>query len=111
MWLMSTAGFYSVVEHRRDPGRLIVRARTESDIEALREWISGVEPYSDGGADYHWRAVVTRAEWVAAVAQMIVEIDYPNFKTAVAQRQGSERAGLYGEVWRILYGLQEDAEG
>lgn len=37
MWLMTTRGFYSVVEQRDDANRLIVRARCQADIEALRE--------------------------------------------------------------------------
>ena len=36
MWIFTTQGFYSAVEHREDPDRLIVRARTREDIEALR---------------------------------------------------------------------------
>ncbi len=107
---MTTSGFYSVVEHRRDPDRLIVRARTREDIEALREWIPGIEPYSGAGSDYLWRAVVSRAEWVVAVAQMVSEIDYPNFKTAVAQRQGAERATYYTEIWQVLRRLQREPE-
>ena len=37
MWLITTQGFYSAVEHREDPERLIVRARTREDIEALAD--------------------------------------------------------------------------
>ena len=37
MWLMTARGFYSVVEHRDDADRLIVRARCQTDIAALRE--------------------------------------------------------------------------
>jgi hypothetical protein len=106
MWLMTTSGFYSVVEHRRDPERLVVRARAREDIEALREWIPGLEPSSDADADYRWRAVVSRAEWVVALAQIGSEIDYPNFKAAVAQRQGAERATFYTEVWQVLRRIQ-----
>ena len=111
MWLMTTRGFYSVIEHRRDPERLIVRARVKEDIEALGELIPEIEPRSDGGADYRWRAVVSRAEWVVALARMGSEIDYPNFKAAVAQRQGAERARCYTEVWQVLRRIQrEDRE-
>ncbi|MFN8161678.1 MAG: hypothetical protein U0R52_11620 [Solirubrobacterales bacterium] len=109
MWLITTSGFYSVVQHRREPGKLIVRARRREDIEALRELIPSLRPYSDRSADYRWRAVVTRPEWVAAVAQIAGEIDYPNFKSAVAERQGPDRAHRYAEVWRTLLGLQEEA--
>lgn len=111
MWLTTTHGFYSVVQHRDHHDKLVVRARSREDIEALESVIPGLEPYSDARADYRWRAVVSRAEWVAAVAQMVVEIDYPNFKSAVAERQGSRRASLYGEVWRTLLALQGKDEG
>lgn len=113
MWLITTRGFYSVVEHRSDPERLIVRARRREDMEALAELIPDLEIFSDRRADYRWRAVVARSEWVVALAQLAAEIDYPNFKSAVAKRQGPERAHHYAEVWRILHGLQEgsDASG
>ena len=39
MWLFTTQGFYSVVAHRRDPDRLLVRARAREDLEALRDQI------------------------------------------------------------------------
>ena len=111
MWLITTRGFYSVVEHRSDPERLIVRARRREDLEALSELIPELEIFSDRRADYRWRAIVSRSEWVVAVALLVAELDYPNFKSAVAKRQGSERAQLYGEIWQILYGLQESEKG
>ena len=106
MWLITTQGFYSVVAHRDEPDKLLVRARTREDIEALREQIPTLEPFEDRHADYRHRAVVGRAEWVAALAQLVTEIDYDNFKDAVAARQGRERSGLYGRIWSILLELQ-----
>lgn len=46
------------------------------------------------------------AEWVAAVAQLAGEIDYDNFKSAVARNQGQVRASVYGRVWGELLSLQ-----
>ena len=106
MWLFTSQGFYSVVAHREDPGTLIVRARTREDIEALREQIPSIEPFEHSGADYRHRALVTRAEWIAAVAQLTASIAYDNFKSEVASEQGYERARLYGHVWGELLGLQ-----
>jgi len=108
MWVATTQGFYRVVQHRRDRSKLLVRARTREDIEALRDQIPDIRTFSDSRADYRWRAVVTRAEWIAALAQLVSELDYPNFKSAVASRQGSERAHYYGEVWSVLAGLQQE---
>jgi hypothetical protein len=106
MWLFTTQGFYSVVAHRRDRDRLIVRARAREDLEALREQIPELRIHSDPDADYRWRAVVTRAEWVAVVAELATELDYDNFKRAVATRQGRERERLYHRVWAALRELQ-----
>lgn len=106
MWLLTTRGFYSVVEHRSDPERLIIRARRREDLEALAELIPGLEIFSDRRADYRWRAVVSRSEWALAAALLAAEIDYPNFKRAVGERQSAERAALYEEVWRLLRSLQ-----
>jgi hypothetical protein len=106
MWLLTTQGFYSVVAHRDDPDQLLVRARTREDIEALREQIPGIESFVDRSADYRHRAIVSRAEWVAALAQLVADLDYDNCKSAVAERQGPERAALYGVLWRELRRLQ-----
>ena len=109
MWVTTTQGFYSVVAHRDEPDKLLVRARTREDIEALREQIPALEPFEDLDADYCHRAVVSRAEWVAALAQLVAELDYDNFKNAVAERQGAERAALYAVVWREFLRLQRTA--
>ena|SRR5581483_10783196 len=106
MWLFTTQGFYSVVAHRRDPDRLLVRARAREDLEALRDQIPNLRISSDRTADYRWRAVVTRGEWIAAVAQLATEIDYDNFKSAVAARQGAKRERLYARVWAEMRKLQ-----
>ena len=110
MWILTTQGFYSVVAHRDEPDELLVRARTREDIEALREQIPTLEPFEDRTADYRHRAVVSRAEWVAALAQLATDLDYDNFKNAVAERQGHERAALYGVLWGELRRLQRSSD-
>lgn len=108
MWLFTTQGFYSVVEHRDDPQLLIVRSRAREDLEALREQIPELELIEDDQADYQWRAIVTREQWDTAVSELTEGIDYPNFKDAVRDSQGDARSFLYGEIWLILRQLQED---
>ena len=99
MWLFTPRGFYSVVAHRKDADKLLVRARVRADLEALREQIPHLRIFSDRHADYRWRAVVTRGEWAMALALLVDDLDYDNFKSAVGERQGHERARLYGHVW------------
>lgn len=107
MWLITNQGFYSVVEHRDAPGKVIVRARVEQDLLALRAQIPSLEPVENAGTDYPWRTVVNKEEWVAAVALLAAAIDYPNFKESVAERQGPGRAALYLRIWTSLRALQE----
>ena len=107
MWLITTRGFYSAVEDHQQPGCVLVRARERGDLEALADLIPRLQGEETPDRDYRFRASVEREAWAGAVAQLAREIDYPNFKNAVAERQGRERAHVYGEVWAILLGLQQ----
>ena len=107
MWLITTRGFYSVVADHHEDGNVLVRARVREDLEALADLIPGLEVEETPERDYRFRASVPRDEWMSAAAALAEEIDYPNFKNAVAERQGSERAHVYSDVWVTLLGLQE----
>ena len=115
MWLITTTGFYSIVQKPWDQAAdtLTVRARAKTDLDALRE--AGLpelgEIKEDLGADYRFRAQAPRAAVIRAVAAQVEAIDYDNFKSAVARRQGSARAHLYHGVWDALYRIQSGTEG
>lgn len=107
MWLFTTLGFFSVVAHRDDPDLMIVRARTRRDIEALSDRFLPVgEIDEESGTDYPFRIFVARDELERAAAALARDIDYDNFKDAVAMRQGHGRADLYHEIWALLRRLQ-----
>jgi hypothetical protein len=103
MWLMTTRGFYSVVEHRDDADRLLVRARTREDIEALADLV-GSEPVWLGTADYAWRVETTRDEWKAAMQVLVGEITYPNFKSAI---KDDAHVHAYHQVWGVMHELND----
>ena len=111
MWLLTTQGFYSVVEDREDANRVLVRARAREDLEALKRQIPDlqIQETLDADHDYGWRDCVTRDQWVEATAELAGETDYPNFKSAVDARQGAERERLYSRVWAQLLELQHRA--
>lgn len=111
MWIVTDRGFFSVVDKGEPEGFLCVRARVRKDLESLCE-LESMKPYSlsikeSRLSDYRFRIFVDREDWAKAAADLAGQIDYDNFKNAVAARQGSERANLYHEVWDKLYGLQE----
>jgi 8-oxo-dGTP pyrophosphatase MutT (NUDIX family) len=111
MWMMTTFGFFSIVEKPSDraAGTLTVRARARADLDHLRaEILPGLGPTVDhAGTDYPYRAVAPRGEVAVALANLAMKLDYANFKDAVAARQGKPRAQAYGQVWSVLHDIED----
>jgi hypothetical protein len=107
MWLLTSIGFFSVVADASNPDTLKVRARVRADLEALRDQhLPDIEILETDHTDYRFRAFVQRDEWTHAAYALAAEIDYPNFKNAVAERHGYARARVYSNVWSLLRELQ-----
>lgn len=105
MWLLTTTGFYSIVEKPwdRPTGTLTIRARVAKDLDALRLQLPELGPIAeDPKADYRFRAQAPRAAVARVMARLAESLDYDNFKDAVALRQGHARAHLYHDVWEVL---------
>ena len=83
MWIMTNNGYLSIVSKDCGPAELLVRARRAGDIER-------VFPYAEvtrhTNSDYLYRAVLPRDAVKQALAAMIDQIDYPNFKDSVEDR-------------------------
>lgn len=116
MWLTTTRGFYSAVQHRDDPNDLLIRARNRDDLVRLCElpgmpgedMIQDIQP-----ADYPYRITVRRHTWVAHVLPALMnEVDYDNFKNAVKDRmpgpEGKRRANIYMRVWSAMLSVTPD---
>ncbi|MCX7166644.1 MAG: NUDIX domain-containing protein [Rhodocyclales bacterium] len=112
MWLITPIGFFSVVQKPNDKGKdtLTVRARVRSDLEALRDkYIHTLGDIKESLTnDYRFRAIAPRADVASAIASMVIDLDYSNFKSEVAKRQGGQRETLYHDVWHVLYQLQTE---
>lgn len=112
MWLITPAGFYSIVEKPADRkmNRLTIRARVRSDLVTLkRDYLPSLGSVRDSSdTDYRYRATALRREVGQALARMAATLNYANFKSEVAMRQGAERAHVYHDVWEALYDLQVD---
>lgn len=108
MWLITNIGFFSVVQKHVEDDVLTIRARVREDLDRLREtYLPSLTPTVTGaGADYKYRATVQHVEFGQAVAKMIDDIDYSNFKNEVTRTQGHRRAKVYHGVWDVLYELQ-----
>jgi 8-oxo-dGTP pyrophosphatase MutT (NUDIX family) len=112
MWLFTTQGFYSVVSGQEFGEELQVRARAAGDLDRLRRsFLPMLGPnFSLPGRDYPWRALAKRDDFAACVSAIAEAIDYSNFKSAVAQRQGHERASVYADVWSAARKISDAPE-
>ncbi len=123
MWIFTKHGFFSAVCARQgdgkhgqpvDLGRIMVRARIRSLLEALKErfpdLLDECEIQESAGTDYAYRLFVPKSAWTHVVAGLASETDYDNFKSEVARHQGKEGAAYehsLHEVWSVMHRLQK----
>lgn len=106
MWIFLNDAFLSIVQHRGRPGHLMVRARVEGDIE--RVFGEGVRVITTPApADYRFRVTLERGEVVAAMERCVQAIDYPDFKSSVAEH---DRHHAYFGAWSSMQRLQSQRE-
>lgn len=126
MWIMTTIGFYSAVQHRDNHDDLLIRARSKADLLALQALATGagsacrrgpgrfggVGPIETTlhGADYPHRMVISKSTWKALLEDLTDDVDYDNFKTAVARAGHPERANTYHKVWQDLLGIERERD-
>ena len=93
---------------------LLVRSRFEEDIAAVCERLAAappsprlrraggvsVEPFEDLHADYRYRVVCPKGAFAELVAELVGEIDYDNFKSAVHGNPVRDRA--YMGCWSAM---------
>lgn len=109
MWLFTTFGFYSIHTSPKGDDYLEVRARAPEDLDALRDYCTGLGPtVCTPDHDYQYRAQIVRDALARVVSSMVRGINYSNFKDSV---QGDERRhDAYMQVWAALrHGLSAPA--
>jgi hypothetical protein len=106
MWFCFNDGFLSAVADKRDPMRLMVRARRKKDLLNV---FGDVEIIKNAGTDYRWRTFVDRKAFAALVAARVEKINYPNFKNSVGDQDLHD---LYLDFWTMhnRYQQQDSTE-
>lgn len=111
MWLFTTGGFLSAVEHRDDKNMLMVRARDKQSLETMLEGIElagaaegketeKLEIVQKLPSDYPWRVEVTKATFALFVQHEIMNyLNYHNFKSAVTEIRGNKWHNAAMNVW------------
>lgn len=100
MWIFTSKGFLSVVQHKDDADRLIVRARKR---EHLQELFPARGLTKTPSADYPFRTVVSRTHFKAFMMGQVRNINYLNFKNSIKDADYHDAALT---VWATLKGLQ-----
>jgi len=123
IWVLTPDGFFSAIAFDPKRGKadlkqipaapedtLIIRSRVQADIEHLTATLAedgyDVPWWRDLGADYMFRAFVTREQWSAYLTRAVEDMEYGNFKDEVTKRQGKKRHDVYMRVWSALLSLQ-----
>ncbi len=109
MWIITKIGFFSIIQKpwNISTGTLTIRARVRSDLEGLKAYLTDMSDIVESeDSDYRFRSVAERGAVEAAMAALIADIGYSNFKSEVAVTAGYARAAVYSDVWHDLYRLQ-----
>lgn len=103
MWICLSESFLSIVDAANEAGTLLVRARRVGDIEAV---FPNAKVTQSIGKDYLYRAQIKREEVAAVLAEQVMKLAYPNFKSSVADPR---LHAAYSSTWSIMSQLQEYA--
>lgn len=109
MWIATTFGFLSATKRPAksltDYGNpemdLQVRARDRKALSALRRFMSNetTRIISTEDSDYRFRVYCESEKFALAMARMVFEIDYTNFKDAV-DNEGLHT--MYMNIWLVV---------
>lgn len=128
MWGFTKKGFISVVAYDPTKDRkkdspfpkiakkagthLLVRARIKADLDQLKAVVPSLVIDTDSGADYAYRAVVTRSQYKKFLVKTVDEIDYDSHFKEAARDNSPKVEGRYNammSVWTAMAKLQEIA--
>ena len=104
MWLFTTNGFISIVEH--DADHLVVRARDCLSLSPLAQSYD-VEIRSTPAADYPYRLLLSKDQFKNYLHNQAGLINYKNFKSEVAITRSKAFANILVKVWSAMHGVED----
>ena len=101
MWLYTKLGFYSAVVKRGD-NRVSVRSYVKQDlVNLIQHFGLHTEIWHTPDADYNYRIKLEREEFAHVMAELVLQLDYSNFKAEVATSADYSRLVAYHEIHDI----------
>lgn len=106
MWLFTTNGFISIVEH--DADHLVVRARDSFSLLPLVQSYN-VEIRRTPSADYPYRIFLSKDQFKNYLHNQAGLINYKNFKSEVAITRGKKFSDALLKVWSAMHLVEDKA--
>ncbi len=103
MWLFTPRGFVSAVADADNPDVILVRSRFRGHLQEIFGRPLRVQRTPE--ADYLFRARIPRMRFEAKLAELARQVDYRNFKAAIAPGEIRYR-WLCHRVWEMMVELQ-----
>lgn len=103
MWIFNMDGFFSVVEYRPNPNKVLIRARYLEDITVVARKLECRVWHTPKG-DYPYRIFCSKKQWALYLARSARAINYDNFKNAALKNVGVNRVSQYHNVWSAMGG-------
>ena len=100
MWVFLNDAFLSIVSKDCGKDQLLVRARRPRDIQRIFPTARVTRCTT---SDYLYRAVVAKVDVALALANVIADIDYSNFKNSVDDKRLHD---AYLHVWMDMSAIQ-----
>ena len=113
MWLMTTFGFFSIIQRKPDDALLTIRGSARGDLETLRgRYLTSLgDIEEDPETDHKFRAQASREAVAQALSRIAMEIDYASFTEKRKELQGSRAARIQGGLWEVLWELRNGQSG
>lgn len=114
MWIFTQDGFLSIVQDTQHQGNLLVRARKRDDLRRFVQLAQAnmqmkVPVLETPTHDYRFRITVPHVVAVYVIQELVVDIDYSNFKNRVHDVDPDPRRSIaYTRVWTEMVQFQED---
>lgn len=104
MWLFTNTGFVSAVQIDK---ALVVRARDRESLEPIAQ-LSKKGIQHTPKSDYPYRVTTDHQTFAKWTQHMALHVDYPNFKSEVAQVRGHEYAHALTKVWSDMHQVEDE---
>ena len=102
MWLFTTSGFLSIVQHKDLPGFFQVKSRSADPLEAL--WPDQEVEVIDW-ADYRFRITARKEKVIPVITATLESLDYTSFKNECSDDEEYHRA--LTRIWGTMFQFQD----